>query len=105
MAARQQSTTILQRIDNRLVRLEDWKVTVEIANARAEEMRKHSDERFDAVEKRLDQIDDTMKWLTRLIGTAIIGAIMAFLFSGALKADAPTHPSPAVQQERPIRTK
>lgn len=100
-----QPTTMFQRIDNRLARLEDWKVTVEIANARAEEMRKHSDERFDAVEKRLDQIDDTMKWLTRLIGTAIIGAIMAFLFSGAIKGDAPTHLSPSAQQERPIRTR
>lgn len=36
------------------------------------------------VERRLDAIEDTLKWLSRLILGALIMALLAFIFQGGL---------------------
>lgn len=37
-----------------------------------------------ALDKRLQAIESSLSWLTKLIATALIGALMAFVLSGGL---------------------
>lgn len=86
-----QTQTLYSELNTRIVRLEDWKASQDVANAVAGEHRRHIVERFDAMEGRLDKIDGHMTWMVRLIGGALILAVVGFLLSGAVSKQ-PTFP-------------
>lgn len=72
----------------RLRALEDWRVEMVVAAARDSERRVHLDSRFDNLEKRIEEINGTLKWVNRLIIAAIITGIMAFILRGGLTTTA-----------------
>jgi phage shock protein A len=74
-------TSVLERIKS----LEDWRSQRDIADARAEEQRKHLDARFDALQKQIGDLNDTLRWVNRLIIGSILTGIIAFLISGGFK--------------------
>ena len=69
----------------RVTTLEHWRIQSDIANARAEEQRKHLDARFDALEKKLGAVSDNLSWIVRLVLGGIVLAIIAFAMGGGLK--------------------
>lgn len=76
---------IIATILERLKALEEWRLQRDIADARAEEQRKHLDARFDALQKEIRDVNDTLRWVNRLIVGGIIMGILTFLISGGFK--------------------
>ena len=76
---------ILSSVLERLKALEDWRSQRDIADARAEEQRKHLDARFDALQKEIRDVNDTLRWVNRLIIGGILSGIIAFLIAGGFK--------------------
>lgn len=72
----------LTQLHERIVTLEHWRIQLDIANARADEQRKHLDQRFDALDGKVSKINDSLTWIVRMIMGAIILAIVAFLVRG-----------------------
>lgn len=66
-----------QRMEERVGKLEQ-------NHAALMETLKHSDRRFDTLERRLDKIDGHLTWVTRLIGGAIILGFISFMLGGNL---------------------
>lgn len=94
-----QTQTLYSELNTRIVRLEDWKASQDVSNAVAAEHRRHIVERFDGMEGRLDKIDGHMTWMVRLIGSALILAVMGFLLSGAMNKP-PSFPFNVPQEYR-----
>lgn len=67
----------LDRIENRLTRVENRLTEIETQSA-VDEIHRQT------VEKRLGSIEDTLKWLVRLIIGALILAIIGFITQGGL---------------------
>lgn len=69
------------RVDGRLEAIETRLIAVETSNA-VEEVHRNN------VERRLGGIEETLKWLTRLIiggiVTGIIGGVLAYLFGSGI---------------------
>lgn len=76
---------IIASILDRLKHLEDWRSVRDIADARAEEQRKHLDARFDALQKQIADVNDTLRWINRLIIGGILSGIVTFLIAGGFK--------------------
>lgn len=68
----------------RVVSLEHWRIQLEIANARAEAERKHLDQRFDAVEAQIGEINGSIKWAVRIVLGALLLAFITFALRGGL---------------------
>lgn len=93
-----QTQTLYSELNTRIVRLEDWKASQDVSNAVAAEHRRHIVERFDGMEGRLDKIDGHMTWIVRLIGGALILAVVGFLLAGGGKQ--PSFPFNVPQEYR-----
>ena len=72
----------LSALHERIGTLEHWRIQLDIANARADEQRKHLDQRFDALDGKVSKINDSLTWIVRMVMGAIILAIVAFLVRG-----------------------
>ncbi|CDM57373.1 hypothetical protein [Rhizobium favelukesii] len=89
-------------LHERVVTLEHWRIQLDIANARAEEQRKHLDQRFNDLDKKVDtmssnldskvtKINDSLTWIVRLVLGFVILAVLAIALKsgvtipGALK--------------------
>lgn len=75
-------------LHERVITLEHWRISTDIASARAEEQRKHLDQRFDSLDKKISKIDDTTTWAVRLVVGAIILAIVSFALRGGFNLPA-----------------
>lgn len=71
---------------DRVSTLENWRVQRDIADARADEQRKHLDARFDTLQKEIREVNETLKWVNRLIIGGIIAASVSFVIGGGLKS-------------------
>jgi cytochrome c-type biogenesis protein CcmH/NrfG len=69
-------------LHERIVTLEHWRIQLDIANARADEQRKHLDQRFDALDGKVTKINDSLTWIVRLVLGAIVLAIVTFALRG-----------------------
>lgn len=76
---------IIATILERLKALEEWRLQRDIADARAEEQRKHLDARFDALQKEIRDVNDTLRWVNRLIIGGILTGLITFLIAGGFK--------------------
>lgn len=72
--------------ETRLISLEAWQRTIDIARAKEEVDRKHIDKRFDDIEEALDEIKQTAKWLNRTVWAGILLYIAQFVMNGGLQA-------------------
>jgi hypothetical protein len=72
----------LTAIAERVLTLEHWRIQLDIAQARAEEQRKHLDLRFDALDKKIGSVNDTLTWATRIVIGAVILAVITFAMRG-----------------------
>lgn len=71
-----------ENLEKRVSGLESWKREIEIARAKEEVDRIHIDKRFDALENQLNEIKNTAKQLTYLVGSTIIVYIISFALNG-----------------------
>lgn len=78
----------LTSIHERIVTLEHWRIQLDIANARADEQRKHLDQRFDALDGKVSKINDSLTWIVRLVLGALILAAITFAMRGGLNIPA-----------------
>ena len=78
----QMTDTLEQRVDA----LEDWRNSQDRTSAVNEIRRQHMDSRFDAIDKRLDQLDGHLSRVVWIIVVAIITSFMTFILKGGLVA-------------------
>lgn len=71
-------------LEERVSRLEQWRMVQDVENVRIQERRNNADERFDRVEKRLDKIDSHVGRIVWLLVISILSAFMAFVLRGGL---------------------
>lgn len=69
----------------RVVALEQWRVGRDIQSARHDEKWAHMEKRFADIESKINGINDSLSWITRLIIGAIVLGALGFMMSGALK--------------------
>jgi hypothetical protein len=89
-------------LHERVVTLEHWRIQLDIANARAEEQRKHLDQRFNDLDKKVDTmstnldrkvtgINDSLTWIVRIVLGFVVLAVLTIALKngvtipGALK--------------------
>lgn len=70
-----------QKLEIRVRELEGWRQTFDALNA---ERRQQAEKEFRAVHDRLDKIDSHIARLVWMVLSGIIGAFLAFMFSGGL---------------------
>ncbi len=73
-----QHTTILQRVGD----LERGQRMSDIEDAKRGEQFNNMNERFTSLDKKIDDIGGTLKWVNRAIITGIIMGVVAFLIRG-----------------------
>lgn len=66
----------------RIVNLEHWRTQRDIADARAEEQKKHMDMRFDQLESKIKAINDLQFKLAWIIIGGFLSAIVAYTLKG-----------------------
>lgn len=82
-------------LHERVVTLEHWRIQLDIANARAEEQRKHLDQRFNDLDKKVDtmstnldskvtKINDSLTWIVRLVFGFVVIAVLAVALKGGV---------------------
>lgn len=82
MSADDNSPEGMQAIHDRVKTLEHWRISIDIANARAEEQRKHLDMRFDALDSKVSKINDSLTWIVRLVLGGVVLAVVTFAMKG-----------------------
>jgi hypothetical protein len=66
----------------RIVNLEHWRTQRDIADARADEQRKHLDARFDALEGKIKSINDLIYRIAWLIVGGLLTGVVAYALKG-----------------------
>jgi L-lactate utilization protein LutB len=66
----------------RLSELEKWQRVSDIADARKDEQFKNMDLRFTSIDKKIDEIGGTLKWVNPAIITGIIRGAVGFIVKG-----------------------
>lgn len=69
-------------LHERLTTLEHWRIQLDIANARAEEQRKHLDQRFDQLDGKVTKISESLSWIVRIVLGAVVLAAVTFAMKG-----------------------
>jgi chorismate synthase len=69
----------------RLTELEKGQRISEIVDAKRDEQFKSLLDKVASVDKKIDTVGDSMKWVVKLIIGGLIGALIAFVFNGGLK--------------------
>jgi chorismate synthase len=69
----------------RLTELEKGQRTGEIVDAKRDEQFKSLIEKVASVDKKIDSVGDSMKWVVKLIIGGLISAVVIFIVNGSLK--------------------
>ena len=74
----------VEELHRRIAQLEDWRRELDISRAREDENRKHMDNRFDTLEKRLTEMTQWFSWVVKIGAGAVIVAAVGFVLKGGL---------------------
>lgn len=69
-------------IDPRLSSLEAWQRQMDIFNARRDEQFKNLTDSFSTLNKKIDDLNGTLKWAVKVILGAMLAAVVAFMVKG-----------------------
>jgi hypothetical protein len=72
----------LMTIDTRLSALEAWQRQMDIFNARRDEQFKALTDSFSLLNKKIDDLNGTLKWAVKVILGAMLAAVVAFMVKG-----------------------
>lgn len=68
----------------RLTSLESWQRQMDIFNARRDEQFKNLTDSFSTLNKKIDDLNGTLKWAVKTILGSILAAIVVFVVKGGL---------------------
>lgn len=71
-------------IDPRLSALEAWQRQMDIFNARRDEQFKNLTDSFATLNKKIDDLNGTLKWAVKVILGAMLAAVVAFMVRGGM---------------------
>lgn len=66
----------------RLTSLESWQRQMDIFNARRDEQFKHLTDSFATLNRKIDDLNGTLKWAVKVILGAMLAAVVAFMVKG-----------------------
>ena len=69
-------------VEPRLSSLEAWQRQMDIFNARRDEQFKHLTDSFTTLNKKIDDLNGTLKWAVKVILGAMLAAVVAFMVRG-----------------------
>ncbi|NVP55952.1 hypothetical protein HV823_11880 [Rhizobium sp. DBTS2] len=69
-------------LDTRLSALEAWQRQMDIFNARRDEQFKALTDSFSLLNKKIDDLNGTLKWAVKVILGAMLAAVVAFMVKG-----------------------
>lgn len=69
-------------VEPRLSALEAWQRQMDIFNARRDEQFKNLTDSFSTLNKKIDDLNGTLKWAVKTILGAMLVAVVAFMFRG-----------------------
>ncbi|WP_246301188.1 hemolysin XhlA family protein [Mycoplana rhizolycopersici] len=72
----------LMTLDTRLSALEAWQRQMDIFNARRDEQFKALTDSFSLLNKKIDDLNGTLKWAVKVILGAMLAAVVAFMVKG-----------------------
>lgn len=72
----------LMTMDTRLSALEAWQRQMDIFNARRDEQFKALTDSFSLLNKKIDDLNGTLKWAVKVILGAMLAAVVAFMVKG-----------------------
>jgi hypothetical protein len=68
--------------DQRLTNLEGWKQLSDIADAKKDEQWKSLLEKFGVMDRKMDDLTGTLKWVNKLIIGGLIAGVVGFMIKG-----------------------
>jgi len=81
----EQPIGLIDSLNLRVSKLEDWKIRIDIERAKEEVTRVHIDKRFDSIEASIDSFKGVVKWGIYLVVGSFIGSyVLPFVLKGGL---------------------